>query len=117
MKKAEEERAKKEQVNETPAKSEDVGQQFSMLNYAKLYFADDQIAASPAQGRSSLRNRFSLTKKKDKDEVLPVTWGWTELVKKIKHSKLPIGYPLTKIVDPEEIEIAIELFKGSFFFF
>jgi len=49
--------------------------------------------------------------KKEKEEVAPVAWGWTDLVKKIKHSKVPITAPLTRIYDPQESDLCIELFK------
>ena len=121
-----EEEASKAQQEEVNPKEEAIGQQFSMMNYAKMYFVDNNTSApapSPGSSRkSSFASKFTLGRKKEKEEVVPVNWGWTELVKKIKHSKVPIIAPLTKVFDPNENELCIELFKGlpskkPFFFF
>lgn len=93
-------------------KNDPIGQQYSMLNYAKMYFADSPAAApgSPSPQKGGLMSKLGL-KKAEKEEAVPVAWGWTDLVKKIKHSKVPITAPLTKIYDPAESELCIELFK------
>jgi len=102
-------------------KVEMLAQQYSMLNYAKLYFVDGSPPPAPAespQRKNSFVKKITMTKKKkEKHQESPVSWGWMDLVKKIKFTKVPIETPLTKLYDPEDQTAAVETFKGFLFSF
>lgn len=114
MKAKAEEDSKTQAHPEEAPKEDTIGQQYSMLNYAKLFFVENSASgsSSPSPQKSSFRQKFTLGRSK-KEEPTNVNWGWTDLVKKIKHSKVAITSPLTKIYDPQEHDLCIELFKGT----
>jgi len=85
----------------------DTSTQFSMLNYAKMYFVDS--TATQKKEPTGLINKITLGRKRERNESL--SWGWAQIVEKIKHSRIPITTPLTKIYDVEDQESSLESFK------
>jgi len=83
-----------------------------------MYFVDQNASVAPAPvskaNSSTLKSKLTLRGKKPvRDRGESLSWGWASIVQKVKHSPIPITVTLTKVVEEDEIEICLEIFKSK----